>query len=136
MNCGLVAIVIATVICSSLASTDVIVRFKISLDAMESFEGQPRHHIRAALGNHATNAQIRAISLVENYSLDYQSFWLDNSLAVTQAPPALIEALEALEEVCSPPIFTLLTFHHATGGFCDRGRPGLPPQHEQSQQSG
>jgi len=101
MNCGLVAIVIATVICSSLASTDVIVRFKISLDAMESFEGQPRHHIRAALGNHATNAQIRAISLVENYSLDYQSFWLDNSLAVTQAPPALIEALEALEEVAS-----------------------------------
>merc|ERR1719329_955135 len=89
--------------CAAVASSsDVIVRMKAttetplaSLDAADA----TRQGVHARLSEHATITQADIVGLLNEERASYQSFWIDNVVAVKGASDTLISKLKARDDV-------------------------------------
>lgn len=97
-------LLLASVVCCAAASQDVIVRLKATTS--EPLRALPVQHanrqgVHTALVAHASQSQEQVLRLLKEHDVEFQSFWIENALAIRAAPASLVAALKAHEDVAT-----------------------------------
>jgi len=86
------------------ASSDIIVRFKATTDAPLAdlnLNEATREGVHARLAEHASLTQADVIRLLDTQKASYQSFWIENAVAVKGVSNTLLDKLKAHKDVLS-----------------------------------
>jgi len=93
---------LASVGCCVAIEQNVVVRLKASTNEPLSellVHQRNRQAVHEALVGHASQSQGQVVRLLREHEVEFESFWIENALAVRGAPVALIAALKAHEDV-------------------------------------